>query len=71
MNLQGPKCKDHYWILGPEMKVQKDKISIENLKNFQYQGIELIYRFARPIKWNNTALGEADLWKILKSYVDN
>jgi len=30
---------DHFWILGPEMKVQKVTISIENLKNFKYRGI--------------------------------
>jgi hypothetical protein len=60
MNLQGPKCLDHYWILGPEMKVQKVKISIEILKNFKYQSIELNYRFAKPGKRNNIALGEAD-----------
>jgi len=32
MNLQGPRCMDHYWIPGPEIKVQKVKISIEILK---------------------------------------
>jgi hypothetical protein len=62
---------DHYSILGPEMKVQKVKISIENLKHFKYQGIELMYRFANPSKRHNIALGKADLWRILKSYFDS
>jgi hypothetical protein len=71
MNVQGPKRKDHYWILGPEMKVQKVIISIENLKHFKYQGMELIYRFDNPSKRHNITLGKADLWRILNSYVDN
>jgi len=71
MNLQSPKCMGHYWILGPEMKVQKVKISNENLKKFKYKGNYLIYRFANPSKRNNIELGEADLWRVLNSYVDN
>jgi hypothetical protein len=62
---------DHYWILDPEIKVQKVKISIENLKHFKYKGSELIYRFANPSKRHNITLGKADLWRILKSYVDS
>jgi hypothetical protein len=38
MNLQRPKCKYQYWILGPEMEVQKVKISNENFKEFKYKG---------------------------------